>query len=414
MARMANRFALMLFATLASAAPPAHAGEAPLVVFTVPGRTSATPSIASRGDEVVLVWTAKAGAVTDVYAAASRDAGLTFSHPVRVNDVDGDVDVYGEQPPRVAIGGGGRFAGASPPTPPVYVAWASKRGGLAGVRIAHSTDGGRSFLPAVTLGGPPAAGSRGWESIAASPDGTAHAVWLAAGDSAGHHGGGKAVLYSRWPADDSSPTRIAGGTCECCKTALAVAADGTVYVAWRHVYPGPTRDIAMAVSRDGGRTFSPPARVSDDGWKIDACPDDGPAIAIDGTGLVHVVWPTLVAGDAPAMRLFHATTRDGLAFTRREAIATLGGPHPAHPQLASDGAGGLVVVWDEMSGGVRRAVVSRAPAGPSQRFTAPEVLNPGASGAVYPVVAAIPGGAIAAWTSGPGDRASVVARRIGR
>ena len=51
---------------------------------------------------------------------------------------------------------------------------------------------------------------------------------------------------------------LAMGVCYCCKTALAAGADGALFAAWRHVYPGNLRDIAFSVSRDSGRTFSAP------------------------------------------------------------------------------------------------------------------------------------------------------------
>jgi hypothetical protein len=50
------------------------------------------------------------------------------------------------------------------------------------------------------------------------------------------------------------------------KTTIAAARDGAIYAAWRHVYPGNVRDIAVTMSRDGGRTFAPPVRISDDKW----------------------------------------------------------------------------------------------------------------------------------------------------
>src|ERR1700680_951346 len=61
-----------------------------------------------------------------------------------------------------------------------------------------------------------------------------------------------------------------------------------------------------------------------------------PTMAVDLAGPLHVVWPTLVDGAEPAMRFFHASTRDGVTFTRRQAIETLGTPKPSHPQMALD------------------------------------------------------------------------------
>ena len=50
--------------------------------------------------------------------------------------------------------------------------------------------------------------------------------------------------------------KVARKVCPCCKTALAVSADGTLYAGWRQVLPGNFRHIAVASSTDGGTTFS--------------------------------------------------------------------------------------------------------------------------------------------------------------
>ena len=51
----------------------------------------------------VAVWTACEHGRTDIYAATSEDGAVQFGAPVRVNDVEGEAHVYGEDPPRVAI-----------------------------------------------------------------------------------------------------------------------------------------------------------------------------------------------------------------------------------------------------------------------------------------------------------------------
>jgi hypothetical protein len=139
-----------------------------------------------------------------------------------------------------------------------------------------------------------------------------------------------------------------------------------VYVAWRHLFPGGVRDIAIARSADGGRSFSAPTRVSEDNWKIDACPDDGPSMAIDADGAIRVVWPTLVQDAAPArIGIFQAVSRDGgKTFSPRERMDA-GDAAPAHPRL-TDAGQGAAVVWDELASGQRR-VMLRAPADPAGR-----------------------------------------------
>ena len=116
---------------------------------------------------------------------------------------------------------------------------------------------------------------------------------------------------------------------------------------WRHVYPGSVRDIALARSTDGGRTFSAPVGVSDDNWVLNACPENGPAVAVDRANGIHVVWPTLVpgpAGSEPTLALFYATSKDGVHFTKRQQLPTEGAAR--HPQLTVDASGNITVAWD--------------------------------------------------------------------
>jgi len=158
------------------------------------------------------------------------------------------------------------------------------------------------------------------------------------------------------------------------------------------------------VSRDGGRTFAAPARVSEDQWVLEGCPDDGPAMAVDAVNRVHIVWPTLVnEGGEDTIALFYATTpSDGASFTPRQRIPTSGMPH--HPQIAIAADGKPVIAWDEGAAGRRVAAIAHI-GGPSPRsvFTR-EVL---ADAAVYPVIAPVGDRIAAAWTSGK-SAASVI------
>src|SRR6476646_5977349 len=113
-------------------------------------------------------------------------------------------------------------------------------------------------------------------------------------------------------ADGTAVRPLASGVCYCCKTGIAAGADGSLYAVWRHVYPGNIRDIAFTFSRDGGKTFAPLVRVSEDKWALDGCPENGPAIAVDAEHHLHVVWPTIVRTSAGAetLGIFYAFSRD--------------------------------------------------------------------------------------------------------
>ncbi len=426
----------LLTLTIVAASPGLPSGRA--IDVGVAGRSNAYPSIAAIDQFVAITWgaTAKGGA-TGVYSAISRDGGRTFAAPIAVSRADSPASLSGEQPPRVSL------VPRRGHEPAVVVVWTSKTPEGTRLLSARSDDGGRSFGRQVLVPGSDGPGYRGWQATATDPSGRVLAIWLdhraqpqqavalrpaqltpaqaAPAPPAHHqHGAGQMDDVARaqlsklyfGPVNAATAARpLAGGVCYCCKTAIATAANGVIHAAWRHVYPGSMRDIAFTTSRDGGRTFSPPVRISQDDWELKGCPENGPAIAVDGSGRIHVVWPTLIKqGSKPALALFHSTSVDGRRFTPRQQIPTEG--MPGHPQIALDSRGGVVVTWDEQASGSRRVALGRAIAGATGtlRFERQPIGNDNA--ATYPVIARVKDAVVTAWTSGPRGESAVRVERI--
>jgi hypothetical protein len=211
------------------------------------------------------------------------------------------------------------------------------------------------------------------------------------------------IYHAIWRGTDPPvETQVAANVCFCCKTAI-VTHGRDVYVAWRHLFDGGIRDIAVVRSADGGATFSAPVRVSADNWKIDACPDDGPAMALDASGVLHIVWPTMVHDTASdRIAIFEAESADaGATFTPRRRVDTATAS-AAHPRIAI-GPAGPAVVWDELAEGERRAWMR---VGDGQAVA----LSTGAGN--YPAVAATGRSFVAGWTEQDGERAIVRTRVI--
>ncbi len=402
-----------------------------VVELRVPDRSSSTPWIAAEGGFVAVAWGAGDASGTDVFVATSRDGGTTFAPPVRVNSRAGEARLGGEMPPRVAVKR--RAAGTDPE---VVVLWTAK-GESTEIKLARSTDAGRTFSRPQSLQSLGAAGDRGWTALALDKNGAAHAIWLdhrglaTAGAASGHHthaGQGssstkgttdgvamaqRSGLYYGSSEAGGGDRELTKGVCYCCKTALAAGPDGSLFAAWRHVYAGNIRDIAFMQSADGGRTFSSPARISEDRWELDGCPDDGPAMVVDGTKTVHIVWPTVIGKAKPEGALFYSSTRDGRTFTQRVRIPTLGGPKPSHPQVALDAGGRLFVSWDEIWAGTRQAAVRTITIGEGGGATFGPIMKLGAGApATYPVLAASADGLLAAWTRGAGASSTILVGRI--
>jgi hypothetical protein len=283
---------------------------------------------------------------------------------------------------------------------------------------ARSVDGGKTFGSTTVVA--EGAGNRGWENISIDGAGKVHVVWLdhrelaqsgSMNHTAEHHAAPaeskkdavetaqRSKLYTAILGDPASSHAITGGVCYCCKTAIVAGPENDIYVAWRHVYPQNVRDMAFISSRDGGRTFSAPIRVSEDQWQIEGCPEDGPALALDSRRQVHVVWPTLVhdaPNGQPSIGIFYARSNTGQSFGARQRVPTEGVPH--HPQIAVAGDS-VYLAWDELKNGARQVVVARRPLnGTANTRWSREVLSGNVPG-TYPSLASRDAGAIVAWTS---------------
>jgi hypothetical protein len=132
-------------------------------------------------------------------------------------------------------------------------------------------------------------------------------------------------------------------------------------------------------------------------------------MAVEASGVVHIVWPTLVTDAAPQKALFYAISKDGKKFSSRARVPTSGVTNPSHPQLVLTSDGGAVLVWDETVDGVRRVSMTRVSW--DGVFGSPEVLS-GSEPASYPVtVRTTAADFLVAWTSKSSPEQSMIGLR---
>jgi hypothetical protein len=205
-----------------------------------------------------------------------------------------------------------------------------------------------TFSSAITVNDDNLSVSHSFQNLAVGPDGTIYVAWLDGRDNAspsgaagsGHtaHGNmeGTSSIYLARSTDNGETfeknVRVAGNICPCCRLTFSFAGD-KVLLAWRSVEPGDIRDVFLASSSDKGQTWSRPALVARDGWKINGCPHVGPALATLKSR-VYAAWFTEGSGN-PAINL--AFSEDGgetFAGKRKVSGDTT---DPTHPQLVSDG-----------------------------------------------------------------------------
>jgi hypothetical protein len=141
----------------------------------------------------------------------------------------------------------------------------------------------------------------------------------------------------------SANRRIATEACPCCKTSLAIGPDGRLYVSWRQVLSGDFRHIAVASSTDSGKTFSKPVIVSDDQWTLSGCPVSGASLSAEAGGLLKVLWYAAGAKGEPGV--YWSESRDGgQTFSARQMVSATNAI--GTPVLLESVDGKDVAVWE--------------------------------------------------------------------
>lgn len=163
------------------------------------------------------------------------------------------------------------------------------------VRVAQ-TSAGRTWQPSVTPHNDETETEHGFASLLPWGEHRLLTVWLDGrkmADQEGHRG----EMTLRGAVLDSTGTveqraLLDARTCECCPTA-AVRTGDEALVAYRDRTQDEIRNIQLV--RFGGQSWSEPALLHDDGWQIEGCPVNGPALTAQGDR-VAAAWYTAPEG----------------------------------------------------------------------------------------------------------------------
>lgn len=283
-----------------------------------------------------------------------------------------------------------------------------------GVRMAASRDGGLTWSTPVVPHADSSDTEHGFVSVWA--DGAnASAAWLdgrksgkGGHDSPAHGSAVSEMMVVAGGLDARGrampETVIDERACDCCQTAAAVTSTGAI-VAYRDRSPDEIRDIYTV--RRVGTKWSAPAPVHRDGWKIAACPVNGPSISARGTR-VALAWFT-AANDSARVKLAFSAN-GGAAFGAPVRIDDGNPAGRVGTVLLADGS--ALVTWVERTGGDTATVRARRVDANGTRGAAMTIAASSAARASgFPRVAVTSSHALFAWTM-PGRPSSVRTARV--
>jgi len=262
---------------------------------------------------------------------------------VQINNRSGDAAVRNENPPKIAVG----------PKNELYVVWASERERWKGnIRFARSLNGGKTFEPAIDLNSDASQQpiSRAFQSIAVDAKGRILIAWIDERRKTPKARGAEIWMTTSEDGGKtfSSDRRIVSDVCECCRTALGIDSNGSIYLSYRRVPPaGPMfRDIAVARSDDGGKTFNSTI-VSQDRWELNGCPIAGATMTVTASGRVHVAWFTQI-GETP--RLYIASSIDHGASFSTPTVFDPTQKLAKHAHAVAASGSQVLIAWDDLNG----------------------------------------------------------------
>jgi hypothetical protein len=323
---------------------------------TVSGAEYKQPQLAVSRDLTAVAF----GSGNAIYFAASRDGGRTFAPPVKV-----------AQPRFVALG---RHRGPRIAITPASIVISGVTGELGGGKDGdltawRSTDNGKTWSGGVRVNDTVSSAREGLHAMAADANGAYYAAWLdLRGKGTRLFGATSVDGGATWSKNALVYESPDGTICQCCHPSLA-AGNGAVYVMWRNALGG-NRDMYVAQSSDGGRTWTRGEKLGNGAWELNACPMDGGGIAIDAQGKVVTAW-----------------RRKNEIFQDRPGAPEARVGAGKDPAVAATPRG-VYLAWSDAQGAVARTPSAAEPI----------LLDP--KGGYIQLAALSDGSALAAWESG--------------
>ncbi|MDF1583533.1 MAG: sialidase family protein [Methyloprofundus sp.] len=276
-----------------------------------------------------------------VFVDYSKDLGLSYSQPVKVNKKAQKISAWAENPPAIKVSKAGR----------IYILYYVDEQQKSTSYFSYSDDFGRSFSASRLISDHAATAMHYMDKMLLDKQDNVHFFWHDKRDQDNNAALGTGALSLYHAKSDGADkgalnnSLVSHAVCSCCRSAVSLSSQNLPVILMRMVFADGARDHAL-LTQNTQAEWSVPRHISDDHWVIDACPEHGPALAIDEQDRSHLTWFSL---GNKRQGIFYAQTDDyGTTVSQPIAIGQIEFL-PSHPDVISLNSR-VVLAWTEFNG----------------------------------------------------------------
>lgn len=272
-----------------------------------------------------------------VFVDYSTDYGKTFSKPIAVNQAPLRIRARSEDRPSIAIDDNGW----------IYVLFLADGAVPWSAHFSLSKNGGTHFSDPILVSDQAHQVKHYQTIVAVNGSRGAYVFWSDERGRDQTRTKGNALYYAPIESSGSlklTNAKITESICECCRLAVDFDVHQNPVVFSRMIYDGSIRDHGI-VRRLSDNSWLP-QRTTYDEWKMEGCPEHGPALSISEAGRYHMTWFTQ---GAQRKGIFYAHSDDRVTTMSKPMSLGDSNQLPGHADVLALGDK-VVLVWQEFDG----------------------------------------------------------------
>lgn len=283
----------------------------PAIISGTTANESRIPRIAVEASDIVHVVWQEAVPNGRIYYRKSTDAAVSWHAAVEVNGTGwGPVIAFSD-------------------TGELQTVWSDPVGSVSDIFASRSTDTGTTWDPPVNISNNNTQSSS--PDISICPSGNINVVWY-------NYLPDEEIYFSRSTSNGAQwnqPRNLSNTTSESLRPAVSTDSNGFIYAVWDDELPN--EEVYVSFSTTGGSSWTPVTQVSSNTGR-------DPVVAVDGTGNINVAWLGYATNSSPSDIFFSRSVDQGVSWSSAVNVSNSSRNSRA-PAIAVDDSGYVYIVW---------------------------------------------------------------------